>query len=71
MEPSREYLRIEQPTSGISAVWDRVNHACWWYDRNAGGEPVTLQEPAPAEPVWAAESRRVLAATQKADPTAA
>lgn len=71
MEPSREYLRIEQPTSGISAVWDRLNHICWLYDRNAGGEPVTLQEPTPAEPAWAAESRRVLAAALKADQTAA
>ena len=71
MEPSREYLRIEQPTAGTSAVWDRGSHACWWYDRNAGSEPVTLQEPAPAEPAWAVESGRVLAAARTADQTAA
>lgn len=67
MDPSRDYMRLEQPVAGNVAVWDRANHHCWWYDRNTGGEPVTLHEPAPAEPAWALESRRILEAARIAD----
>ena len=71
MDPSRDYLRIEHAVTRTTALWDRANHVCWWYDRNSGGEPVTLQEPVTLEPAWAVESRRILQEARTADRMAA
>ena len=67
MDPSQEYLRIEHPAAVTTAVWDRVNHDCWWYDRNSGGEPEPLQEPDPVDPAWLVESRRLLEEARAVD----
>ena len=71
LDPDQKYLRIDHPATATRAVWDRSNHACWWYARRSGVEPVRLQEPDPAEPAWAAESRRILREAQTVDENAA
>jgi len=67
LDQSRTYFRLQQPDTGITAVWDVAAHECCRYNRHTDADPVTLEEPVAAEPAWSAESRKLLDAAQAVD----
>lgn len=71
LDKDRAYFRFEQPATGIVAVWDQALRECWIFSRHVDADPVTLEEPAGAEPAWSTESRKLLNAAQTADRLAA
>jgi hypothetical protein len=71
LDQDRAYFRFEQPATSIVAVWDLPFRECWIFSRHADVDPVTLEEPAAAEPAWSTESRKLLSAARVADRIAA
>ena len=71
LDQDRTYFRFEQPAAGIIAVWDPASRECWIFSRHTDEDPVTLEEPAAAEPDWSTESRKLLNAARAADQLAA
>ena len=71
LDQGRTYFRFEQPAAGIVAVWDLAARECWRFSRHTDADPVTLEEPAAAEPEWSTESRKLLNAARAADQLAA
>lgn len=69
LDPERGYIRFEHPASRVVAVWDLEASDCWWWDHT--GEPVDIPEPSVDEPSWSLQSRRLIAAANKADQLAA
>jgi hypothetical protein len=67
LDQSRTYFRLGQPAAGIVAVWDLAAQECWRYNRHTDADPVTLEDPVVAEPVWSTESRKLLDTARAAD----
>jgi hypothetical protein len=54
-DTQRDYYRVHQPSTKITAAWDRTTSECWWYDSLVRNE-VRLEEPLYMEPKWSRAS---------------